>query len=348
MMDLLKQRKNTHIARPIRLWQFIILVLLPIIFLGIVFFWSPRLKRDIVETKELTPPNTWGKFKNFITMVDEGLRRERDKRLNILILGKGGATHEGPDLTDTIVLASIQSKTGETALISIPRDLYVDLGKWGHKKINNAYAFERAYKGSNGSFTANLIEKIFDLPIHYYIVIDFAGFKDIIDDLGGVRIYVDRAFTDTSFPAFDFKTQTVSFAPGWQIMNGERALQFVRSRHGTNGENTDFARAHRQQKLILALKSAILSRAVLTNPQKLVELAINLKKYVNTNIGTSDLWRISKLATKLNLEGARLTVLDDAPTGLLAATTTADGAYILLPKNQDWDLLAKVAKDIFE
>ncbi len=346
-INLLDEQSETKITRPLPLWQFIFLFFVPIAFLVFVFFVSPRMQKNNQAEAATTPPTFLSRIRNFVVFFEDGLFRTKD-RINILILGKGGADHEGPNLTDTIIIASIKPKTGEMALLSVPRDLYLKIPKWNYKKINSAYALEEeVIRGGGAKFTSEIIEEAFNLPIHYYIVVNFNGFRDVINELGGVRVYVERAFTDPAFPTANFKIQTVSFRAGWQTMNGERALQFVRSRHGSNGESTDFARARRQQKIILAIKDKILTRDVLLSPTRLMEIIGALQEFVETNITASDLWRLVKFISNFNQTDIKMLILNDDPTNLLEAKTNQDGAYILVPKNNDLGLLQKAAKNIF-
>lgn len=347
-INLLAEQPETKIARPLPLWQFILLFFVPIALIIFVFFVSPRVQKYNQAEAASTPPTFLSRVRNFVTFFEDGLFRSKDQ-INILILGKGGADHEGPNLTDTIIIGSVKPKTGEVALISVPRDLYVELPKWGNKKINSAYALEEEInRGRGAEFTSQVIEDIFDVPIHYYIVVNFDGFRNLVDALGNIRVYVERSFTDASYPTTNFKTRMVSFSQGSQIMNGERALQFVRSRHGGNGESTDFARARRQQKIILAIKDKILTGEVLLSPARLIDVVKELEKFVETDVGVSDLWRLTKFISNFGDADAKMVALNDAPDNVLEAKVNEDGAYILVPKNNDWKLLQAAIKNVFE
>lgn len=347
-INLLEEQPETKIARPLPLWQFALLFFVPIVLIVFVFFVSPRVQKNNQVSAATNPPTFLSRVRNFVTFFEDGLFRNKDQ-INVLILGKGGADHEGPNLTDTIIVVSIKPKTGETALISIPRDLYVELPKWGSKKINSAYALEEEVsRGGGAEFTSKVIQGIFGVPIHYYIVVNFDGFRDLVNAVGGIRVYVDRAFTDQGFPTPNFKTRLVSFEAGWQVMTGERALQFARSRHGSNGESTDFARARRQQKIILAIKDKILTKDILLNPPRLIEVTRELEKFVETDVGLSNLWHLIKFISNFQSADTKMIVLSDAPDNVLEAKVNEDGAYILVPKNNNWKLLRDAIKNVFE
>src|SRR3989339_215931 len=212
-------------------------------------------------------------FHQLTTMAKGGSELKADNgRVNVLLLGVGGEGHDGPNLTDTIIVASIELETNKIAMISIPRDLVVEIEDKGFWKINNANHFgEQKNPGHGGELVKNVVSQVIGVPIHYYIRVDFSGFEKLIDDLGGVKVEVDNSFIDYQFPAANYKYQVVSFDKGWQTMDGETALQFVRSRHGNNGEGSDFSRSKRQQKVITAVKERALSYRTLFSPGKMNE-----------------------------------------------------------------------------
>jgi LCP family protein required for cell wall assembly len=113
----------------------------------------------------------------------------------------GGVGHDGPFLTDTIILASIKPSKKQVALISIPRDMAAPIPDRGWGKINAANAYAEAQTaGEGGEEVRATLAKLFDLPIHYYVRVDFNGFMELIDKLGGVDVYVERSFIDNQFP----------------------------------------------------------------------------------------------------------------------------------------------------
>lgn len=125
--------------------------------------------------------------------------KSTDDRVNVLLLGNGGGTHEGPDLTDSIIVASYHLKSHQVTLISIPRDLWVDSTR---TKINALYELgSEIQNGSNGlKFAEDKIDDLLGIPIHYAIRIDFSGFAKAIDLVGGVDVAVERTFDDYQYP----------------------------------------------------------------------------------------------------------------------------------------------------
>lgn len=271
-----------------------------------------------------------------------------DDRINVLLLGIGGAGHDGPELTDTIILASFKPSTSQVSMISVPRDLMVQIPGYGPRKINavNAYA-EQDKRGSGPAATTAVIEQIFDQKIDYYVKIDFASFEELINAIGGVNIYVDRSFTDSTYPTDNYGYQVLKFEQGWQRMNGETALQYARSRHGNNGEGSDFARATRQQKVITAAKDELLSTSTFLNPARINQLANVISRHVTTNMGIVDMVRLAKFAPDIDSNNIRSFVVNDAPGNALYSSYV-NGAYFLLPKKSDWSDLKYLAANIFE
>lgn len=279
----------------------------------------------------------------------EKLEGELSDKINFLILGQGGPGHDGPYLTDTIMLGSYKPSTNDLALISIPRDLYVEIEGHGYNKINSANSFGETgnYPGGGSAFTAKTIEKIFGIPIHYWIRFDFKAFEEIINSLDGIEVCVDKTFTDPSYPTDDSLTETITFNAGCQKMDSATALKFARSRHGNNGEGSDFARSARQQKIIMAVKEKIFNLSFLTSPTKLTSLFNSLKNNLQTNVALSKLPDIISLAKNIDQNKIKRIVLDNSAKGLLKADVTDQGAYVLLPRVSDYSELKNLAENIF-
>lgn len=276
------------------------------------------------------------------------LKGEHNDRINILFLGMGGIGHDGPFLTDTIILASFKPSNKKVAMISIPRDLSVYIPDQGWRKINHINSFgELKNRGYGGEFARQIISDILEVPIHYYVRADFEGFKKLIDDLGGLKIYVEKSFIDYEYPAENFKFQTVNFEKGWQVMDGDTALKFARSRHGTNGEGSDFARAARQQKILVVLKDKIFSFGTLLNPKNVVSILDAFQENIKTDLEVWEMIRLAQMGKKISSQEITHHVLDTSPGGLLESTNY-EGAYILQPKAGDFSEIQNLAQNIFE
>ncbi len=219
---------------------------------------------------------------NFIT-APIGQLAQYNGRTNILVMGKAGGVHEGPDLTDTMMLVSVSLNLNDVKIISIPRDTWIpDI----RAKINSAYYWGIQKNVGGISFAKAEASQVVGVPIQYGAVIDFSGFKDVIDEMGGIEVNVENSFTDYYYPVagkenddcgghdprFMCRYETLTFNAGAQTMDGTMALKFVRSRHAAGIEGTDIAREARQAKIINALKNKLSDRNTYINPGK--DLAI--------------------------------------------------------------------------
>ncbi len=278
------------------------------------------------------------------------LKGEESDRINFLLMGIGGPGHDGPYLTDTIILASLKPSTKEVAMISIPRDLIVQDSAGQYTKVNSIYALSQK-DGIEAAFTntKEVIGRTFGIPIQYMAVIDFQGFVKAIDTIGGVTVTVDRDFTDDQFPTDDYKYQVISFKKGEQKMDGLTALRFARSRHGNNGEGSDFARSKRQQKILLAAKEKLASFNTLFNPVKLTELFNLVNQYTKTDMEPWELVKLVQIGKSIDLRQMYTAVLDDSPTGYLrSGISSIDGAYILQPATGNYLELQTLVQNIFK
>ncbi len=271
---------------------------------------------------------------------DNNLLTDGVKSVNILLLGIGGEGHDGPYLTDTMMLAQIRPDLGEIALTSIPRDYLIQLpNNLGQRKLNSAFAegFNRNKDWNEaGTWARQSIEKISGLSIPYFAVVDFHGFAKAIDKIGGIDIFVERSFTDYQFPD-DFTKDTkgylppVNFEAGKQQLSGERALQFARSRHASGPEGSDFARSQRQQKVIEAFKSKLLGLNLISDSKTLNSLANIFADHFHTNLEPDEILSLYNFVKEKNIHNFLATSLDEQ-TGIICPKILEDsGAYVLVP-----------------
>ncbi len=316
---------------------------------------------------------------------------QTDDRTNILLLGIGGGKHEGPNLTDSIIVASFNYKTEKVTMFSIPRDLWVDSMRG---KVNIAYQVG-INKGDALGYVKQIYSDLMGIPIHYVIRIDFSGFEQAIDEVGGVDINVPKRFDDYVYPIegkeedlcglhekeielspeeatksglkpgkqkvlvndsdkiateeadFACRFEHLHFDPQLTHMDGETALKFVRSRHGTNGEGSDFARSRRQQLVIEAFREKALSLSTLANPVKVTGLIKSFDKGLDTDIPLDQYLDFYGLSKKF--KGIDTVVLGDLGNNetFLETPNPADygGAYVLVPPNGDFNILRQFVKD---
>jgi LCP family protein required for cell wall assembly len=228
----------------------------------------------------------------------------RGERINLLVLGYGGAGHDGAFLSDTVLVASIQPRDATVTLLSVPRDLWVALpasrysGPY-HGKINEAFSLTAAQgdRDAGMKVAATVVGGVVGLGIDRTVALDFHGFRTLVDGVGGVDLLVDRSFT-AAYPRNDDADVDpswifVSFAKGPQHMDGERALRFSRARYSDGPEGSDFARTARQQKVILAAKDRVVERGLLAS---LLGLLDTLRDNVRTDLSLADMNALAELA----------------------------------------------------
>lgn len=269
------------------------------------------------------------------------LRVEGDGRINILLLGRGGEGHEGPDLTDTLILASIDPISKEAGLVSIPRDLYVKVPGKGSMKINSVF-----YTGKTAALKKSKTKKpdidkaesegldliqatvadVLGIPVHYRGMIDFAGFKEAIDTIGGVDVHVTEAVRERMY--IDGRNYTLDVKPGQRHMGGFEALAYSRSRH--TSKRGDFDRAERQRVIIAAMKNKILSAGTYSNPSKISQLLDNFGSHIQSNFGLKDLTSLYDITKEIDNSKIMSIGLADPPNNYLK-TATISGVSAVVP-----------------
>lgn len=344
-INLLKHQQPQTGAKKI---QFFRLFFYPLIFIMLFFFifsFEVVLSGDSIM-ENLQKVNIFQNI-NFSLSSDKLLAGETDDRINILLLGMGGKGHPGPYLTDTMILVSIKPSQNKISMMSIPRDLSVPIPGYGWRRINEANSFGEVKNAEGAEFASEVVTKIFNQPIHYYVRVDFSGFEKLIDELGGININVDNDFVDTQFPTEDLGYQTVAFKQGEQKMDGQTALNYARSRHGNNGESSDFARSKRQQKVLASIKDKALSFTTFMSFRKITALFNMYKENISTNLQPWELYKFYKLAKNFDNKDITNLVINDAPGGLLFASNI-NGAYLLLPKDMSFKQLQNAAQNVFD
>lgn len=234
------------------------------------------------------------------------LKGEGDGRVNILLLGKGGLGHDGPDLTDTIMLVSIDPVNHEAKLVSVPRDVWVKTTNHGEMKINAAYADTMyssqaagATKGDANDAGIKAIEqqvtKVIGVNINYYAMVDFAGFQQAINTVGGVDVNVPNDLVDPTM-AWQNNWNPIIASKGEHHMNGYHALLYARSRETTS----DFARTQRQRQIFTALEQKIFSLGTFSNPLKDAKLMSDFGDHAQTDLSIQDAMRLYQIMQQIN------------------------------------------------
>jgi len=352
---------NTNKTRGKIIWSgfflrlFFLMAILVIGYGGLFLF---DLNKNI--TKTTSPVKSINNSNNLIALTKATINKdniklkgEENNRINILLLGIGGEGHKGKYLTDTIALVSIDPQTYQSAILSIPRDLYVKIPNSNFRtKINALYTYGLRNKELDPEKSVKLItasvEEITGQKIPYYIILDFAGFDEIIKTLGGVNVEVENDIYDPRYPGPNYSYQTFKINKGFHHLDAETALKYARVRHTKGG---DFGRAHRQQQIIASAREKALSLKILANPTKIIHLMNTLGDHLKTNISVKEIPSMISLIKNINIHQATTKVLDAwSKNSLLRSTHIPLGgvsAYVLLPKTKNYSQIHLLSENIF-
>ncbi|MBI2057755.1 MAG: LCP family protein [Candidatus Yanofskybacteria bacterium] len=291
--------------------------------------WLKKISMLLTSKNETKNSQEEDLNKNFPTPIKE------TDRLNVLILGiRGVDDPDGGLLTDSIMLFSFDDKLKKASLVSIPRDLYVDLPGLFKGKVNEVYERGLAKKDKT-NFTKNSFSRITGVFVDKIVTFDFQGFKEIVDSLDGIDVKLEKPFEEKTQWGYEF-----SLPAGESHLDGQTALYYARSRYSTN----DFDRSRRQQEIILAIRKKALSLGILSNPIRVTSLANSLKSNISTDFNIWDTRDILQLALTFN--SAEKLQTKTLTTENLLHETVQNGIYVLLPKDNDWDLIRNYFKQI--
>ena len=316
-----------------------IIVVLLIIISGFIFYHSKKDTYNLTKELEgIEGQNTDSKpsvLSYFFPFLKSDLQRKIDKgeSVNFLMLGYGGEGHSGAYLTDTMIIGKMNFGTGEATLMNIPRDLWVN-----GQKINSVYAVTNR----NTESVIDVIENTFGIPIDYFLTVDFDGFRQAVDEMGGLEIYVDNTFDDYNYPRndndqIDAGVMHIHFDEGWEMMNGEKALQYARSRYSTE-DGGDFNRSMRQQKVLQAFKEKVLET-------KDIRTLFNVVKIISGHFTTNFPYAESiTIYQYLNSYEVKIKNKIISEENYLYFTYNEEGSYILLPIDDDFSAI----KNYFE
>ncbi len=266
-------------------------------------------------------------------------------RINLLVLGYGGGQHSGPNLTDSMIVVSINPKDNATTMISVPRDLWVQVPpqSGSYAKLNTAYenGLANGYSGisagpaAGGAEAARKVSDVTGMPVQYWLTINFDGFRRLVDALGGVDVNVPVGWTAVNLGGGLPGSDTATFKAGLQHMDGERALQYARARYITSpaSEGSDFARSRRQLLLIHAIIDRARSLGAIP---ELPGVMNALQQTLYTNLSLTDL---ALLATNVDINHAALVGLSN--DNVLVDAVSDDGQDILEPANGDWGVIPR-------
>lgn len=253
-------------------------------------------------------------FSVFLKVAGDDLKTDGYGHSNFLILGTGDKQHDGGNLTDTIIIASIDDENKLITMTSIPRDLYVKNEKMASSRINEVYYYAKTHFGSSTEgldYLREKIEKLMGIPIHYWAKVDFTGFKELVDAVGGIDVNIEKAIYDPSYPKDGtYEYQTFSLSAGPHHMDGATALKYARSRKTTS----DFDRATRQQQIIYAIKEKALQTKTIASTEKISKILETLHNNIETNITPKEILTLGAIAGDYSPEQISHRLIHDDPT----------------------------------
>jgi LCP family protein required for cell wall assembly len=277
------------------------------------------------------------------TLAATDLAKDAHGHTNILLLGQGDETHDGVDLTDTIMIASLDPGTKSAVLLSVPRDLYVlKTENMGVGRINALYRdYKYILETRQGLSEAEAsqaamrelsaeIGRMLALEIHHVIKVDFVGFVKAVDAIGGVQVDVPYAIVDREYPGPNYSYQTFAIDAGPQTLDGETALKYARSRHTTS----DFSRSARQQQILKSMAEKIKNDGLLSHPSRMLSLLQIMQDHVETTLTAREMMGLGNLGAQID-QANILSMQLNTENGLYGSGV-APGGFLYFPPREDF------------
>jgi polyisoprenyl-teichoic acid--peptidoglycan teichoic acid transferase len=257
-------------------------------------------------------------------------------RVTILLLGTDQREGEtSPPRTDTIIVATLDPETKTAGMLSLPRDLWVNVPGYGNERINSAFELGKGQKKGGGPELARkTVEQLLGVPVHHYALIGFSGFQKLVDEVGGVMVDVERPIKDNEYPDQSYSVRRIFFQPGLQRLDGESALWYVRTRHA----DSDFGRARRQQQFILGLRRQALQLNLLPKAPSILGA---LSDTIKTDLRPTEIIGLARVAKDLDTSKVTNRVLDESMT---QHWVTPAGAQVEIPQK---DAVKKLVQEVF-
>ncbi len=323
------------------IWSIIIIILLVPTF---YVFKTGAAFSKIITIKNIAWEKIFGKLP-----TAEYAPPKDENRMNFLLLGIRGEAETGVGgwLTDAIMIVSLEKDTGKVALISVPRDLYLQMpGEVTYEKINTVYAIGNKKYENGLDYAKKTLAYVTGLYIDQAVEINFDAFKDIIEILGGVTITLEKPFTEDKQWGCDAMGKNCipfTLSAGEQTLNGDAALLYVRSRFSSS----DFDRVRRQQQVLVAVKDKVLSLGILTDPLKVSGIIDILSKNIKTDVSPWQIPDLLKLAQRATTDKIIRKVFENSPEGMLYESKI-NGIYVLLPTASNFDKIREACQNIFK
>ena len=228
----------------------------------------------------------------------ENKNSEAIQKINILVLGVDETSLTDPRRSDTMILLSYNPKTNKAYILSIPRDTMIKLDKYGTQKINAAYPI------GGPQLAMDMVSQLIGEPVDYYVKIGYEGFKQLVDDLGGVEMNVpmDMNYDDNA------GNLHIHLKKGVQLLDGEKALQLVRFRHGYAEQ--DLERVKVQREFLLAMFQKAKDPSTLLKIHRILK---TINQYVETNIPPTTMLKYADYLLKLDKDNIKAATVPGTP-----------------------------------
>jgi LCP family protein required for cell wall assembly len=298
--------------------------------------------RTLVQPLEASGlvPLVGPRFENLPPAEATALAMRGGPRFNILLVGLDQRWHvqHRSFRTDSIMIASLNTETKEGMLFSMPRDLYVEVPGNGKRRINIVHVLGETqdYPGGGPALLMETIQRNFGIPLHGYVMINFFGFREIVDLLGGVDIYVEKEIWDPRYPDDRGGEMTIHIPAGQQHMDSEMLLRYCRTRYTTD----DYDRARRQQRALMALSKKFLSLQMLS---RLPELIHTMNHTFYTDLEPGEIVHLAMIASQVDPEQVRLVVVDRSFMDP-SQRQPGDEPSLVYP---DWDKIHTLVDEVF-
>jgi LCP family protein required for cell wall assembly len=242
----------------------------------------------------------------------------------------------GPTRADVIMIMQVDPQANRVALMSVPRDLWLPQPGGATNRINTALAVGYDADDLNAAphYLMQTLAANFGVPLDGYFLLNFEAFVDVVDAVGGVDVDVPTTIVDTAYPTEDYGVQTIRFEAGPQHLDGEQALIYVRTRH----QDSDFGRAARQQQVIRAVATQILSPR---NWARIPALMAAITQNVQSDVSPAQWPILGRAALILAAGDVKTLVLGQE---YVEPWTTESGASVLLPR---WDAINPAVHQLF-
>lgn len=274
----------------------------------------------------------------FVSITGAELQKDEHGFTNLLLLGQGDADHDGKDLTDTIMIASIDPDTQSIVLLSFPRDLYfLHTENMGKGRLNTLYRdykgylrFQKGMEESDASIEAikelsKEMGRVVNLEIHHALKVNFTAVIDAVNALDGIEVDVPYDIVDTEYPDNNYGYETFEIAQGLQTIDGETALKYARSRHTTS----DFDRSARQQQIIAAMAAKAQGEGILKNPGTITKLVSALLKNIETTLSMREIIGLAEMGK--DLDRSRIVTMQLSDRNALYGTLVEPGGFLYAP-----------------